>query len=177
MSLQATASVPSWWVFPLVLIAVPGFWLALMFVIAHVGGWAGLARAFPAPGRPRGVTFRSLSLQIRPATSYGGCITAVFGPDGLFLVPFLIFRFGHRPLLIPWEDVGAPVERRFLGFRLVHLPINTPVRAARLGLSRQACRWLQSAASREDWRPSLAPLEPADQRSSAFKRDSTWRGR
>jgi hypothetical protein len=166
-----------WWVLPLVLAAVPFFWLALMFLIAHLGGWAALAKACPVRSRPRGAAFGGLSLQIHPATSYGGCISAVFSAEGLYLVPLLLFRFGHRPLLIPWEQVATPVQRRFLWFRRAHLPIHNPVRSARLGLSRKAERWLQESGSQADWRPRLGPAVPSRERSSTFQRESAWRGR
>jgi len=151
--------------------------LAIMFLISRLGGWAALAKVCPAKRRPRGPEFRGLSLQIRPATSYGGCITAIFSPDGLYLVPLVIFRFGHRPLLIPWEQVGASVERKLLWVRFVYLPLTVRGRSARLRLSRKAQDWLQGSETTADWRPTLAPAPDVGAPRSPFQRNSSWRGR
>jgi hypothetical protein len=34
--------------------------------------------------------------------------------QGLFLVPFILFRFLHPPLLIPWRDITGCKEGSFL---------------------------------------------------------------
>jgi hypothetical protein len=176
MTSASSASAAAWWVLPLVLLGIPLFWLALMWLIAHLGGWATLAKAFPARARPGGTAFAGLSLQLGPATSYGGCITAVFSPDGLFLVPFVLFRFAHRPLLIPWDNVGAPVEQICLGFRLVHLPITGARRSCRLGLSRRAQQWLRAGPAQDEWRPTFAPAATPAAPSTPFERSTAWRG-
>jgi len=169
---------PAWGIVLLAVIAAPLFWLLLTGLIARVGGWAALAKAHPARVQPRGKTFRGLSLQILPATSYGGCITAVFSPDGLYLVPFFLFRFGHPPLLVPWKQVGAPVEQRILGFRMAYLPLTLQHRSAQLGLPRKVRDWLHGGGSADDWRPRFesipasAPAPPA----SPFRKPTAWRG-
>jgi hypothetical protein len=176
MTLEVPGNSSSVWLLPLIVAAIPLFWLAIMFLIARLGGWAALAKACPAPGRPPGTGFCGLSLHIAPATSYGGCISAVFSPDGLYLIPLVIFRFGHRPVLIPWEHVGAPVEQRCLGFRRVHLPVGVRGRTARLRLSRKAQRWLQGGDPAGSWRPVLAPAPDPSPSSSPFRHPSSWRG-
>jgi hypothetical protein len=167
---------PAWWIVPLALVSFPLFWLLLIAVIARVGGWTALARACPARSRPRGQAFHGLSLQIGPATSYGGCITAVYSPEGLYLVPFFLFRCGHPPLMIPWSQVGAPVERRVLGFRTAHLPLSIDGRSARLGLPRKVRAWLEDGGSGGDWRPKLEPAAAPAAATSPFKRPTAWRG-
>jgi len=46
--------------------------------------------------------------------SYNNCVTIGVTDAGLYLAPFLLFRFLHPPLLIPWRDITGCQEGRFL---------------------------------------------------------------
>ncbi len=153
---DAASAQTVWWVVLVLVLAFPPFWLLLTLVIARVGGWAGAAKLYPARRRPEGTHFSGLSLRIAPATSYGRCISATFSRDGLWLAPFWLFRFGHRPLLIPWERVGPPAEQRVLWFRWTCLPIASGRRPLQLALSRKAARWLRGEDHDGTWRPDLS---------------------
>jgi hypothetical protein len=152
---EAVTPASAWWVFPLVVLGFLAFWPLLCLLIARLGGWAGVAKRFAARRRPEGAHFNGLSLQIAPTTNYGGCVSATFSRDGLWLAPIWLFRPGHRPLLLPWDLVGAPVERRVLWVRQIYLPIQTGRRLLRLGLSKKANRWLRGEDDRGSWRPTL----------------------
>ena len=154
----------AWWLAPLAVLGFPLFWLFVCFLIARLGGWAGVAKALAARHRPEGTHFSGLSLQIAPATSYGGCVSATFSRDGLWLAPIWLFRFGHRPLLVPWDRVGPPAQQRILWFRQTYLPIQSGRRPLRLGLSRKAERWLRGEDHSGTWRPRLIEREPAGAR-------------
>ena len=154
----------AWWLAPLAVLGLPLFWLFVCFLVARLGGWAGVAKAFAARDRPEGTHFSGLSLQIAPATSYGGCVSATFSRDGLWLAPIWLFRFGHRPLLVPWDRVGPPTQQRIFWFRQTYLPIESGRRRLRLGLSRKAERWLRGEDHSGTWRPRLIEREPAGAR-------------
>jgi hypothetical protein len=145
----------AWWIFPVVVLGFLVFWPLLCLLIAKLGGWAGVAKRYAARRWPEGAHFTGQSLQIAPATNYGGCVRVTFSREGLWLAPIWLFRLGHRPLLIPWDLVGAPVERRVLGVRQVYLPIQAGRRLLRLGLSRKAQRWLRGEEDCGSWRPTL----------------------
>jgi len=154
-----------WWIAPLAVLAFPLFWLLVCFLIARLGGWAGAAKTSAARHRPEGTHFSGLSLQIAPATSYGGCVSATFSRDGLWLAPIWLFRFGHRPLLIPWDRIGPLSEQRIFWFRQTYLPIESGHRPLRLGLSRKAERWLSGEDHSGTWRPKLPERETPEDRS------------
>ena len=158
---DAVSPSAAWWIVPLVVLGFLLFWLFLCFLIARLGGWAGAARTCAARRRPEGTHFSGLSLQIAPATSYGGCMSATFSRDGLWLAPIWLLRFGHRPLLIPWDRIGSPTEQRILCFRQTCLPIEAGRRPLRLALSRKAARWLRGEDHRGTWRPELGKRRPS----------------
>ena len=104
--------------FPLYFVTL---WLTIAAILSTFGGWRALADIFRAPDGfsvEPGERFRARSIQVRriallPA-SYNNCITLGVTSRGLYLVPMLIFRFLHPALLIPWHDVIAVREGRFL---------------------------------------------------------------
>lgn len=49
------------------------------------------------------------------------CVLTIGGNEkGLYLVPMILFRLFHKPLLIPWTEIDARPAKRFLfkGYRL-----------------------------------------------------------
>jgi hypothetical protein len=101
-----------------------GLWLAVTSVLSILGGWRGLSERFQAPEefklQPED-RFRGRSLQMRGfgvfPVNYSNCITIGITDQGFYLVPFFIFRFLHRPLLIPWPDVTGYEEGYSLWLR------------------------------------------------------------
>ena len=49
---------------------------------------------------------------------YGNCLTVGSSPHGLYLAMMLLFRFGHPPLLIPWDEITVS-RQTFVFFRFV----------------------------------------------------------
>ena len=45
---------------------------------------------------------------------YNNILTVGADPDGMYVSVFVLFRFGHPPLFIPWEDVSAEAKRVWL---------------------------------------------------------------
>ena len=81
------------------------FWALMSYVIAMIGGWTRLAEDYRANNAFEGKRWRFQSASMRLGTSYGNVLTVGAGPEGLSLEVFLLFRFGHPPLLIPWSDI------------------------------------------------------------------------
>lgn len=70
------------------------------------GGWARLAAAYPAAGRADAAPRRWQTLTLRPAgIGYPGLVTLRLTVHGLHAVPLWPVRFGHDPVLVPWDDI------------------------------------------------------------------------
>lgn len=89
-------------VFPLFFVCL---WLFICTVISYVGGWASLSKLFRAQFPFEGATWGWQRGQMRFGTGYNGCLTVGASPQGLYLAVFLLFRFMHPPLLIPWHEI------------------------------------------------------------------------
>jgi len=105
-----------------------GMWLLVVSLIAFMGGWRSLAGAYRAPDGfelDPATRFRFRSLQLRrgmlfPA-NYSNMMTVGLTEAGLYLEPFVLFRFQHRPLLIPWTEITDCRGGSFLWLHWVDL--------------------------------------------------------
>jgi hypothetical protein len=106
---------------------VPLAWLLICPVIAALGGWLSLAQAFPGARRSDGTAYAWQSVQLGLFGNYNNCIDVTVGPAGIHLLPILLFRSGHPPILIPWSAVRAcTATRRFLRKATrIELAVNT----------------------------------------------------
>ena len=101
------APFPLWFPF----LALFGTSFLVMFVISRVGGWAKLEESYRTEQPFFGTLIRFQAAQFRKATNYNGCLNFGGDPAGLYMVPMLLFRAFHPPLLIPWEEISAqPVK-------------------------------------------------------------------
>ena len=94
---------PVWFIF----LAFFGTWLLVIFFISRVSGWARLAESYRTEQPFLGQLIRFQAAQFRKATNYNGCLNFGGDPQGMYMVPMLIFRLFHPPLLIPWEEITA----------------------------------------------------------------------
>lgn len=94
------------------LVAFPLFWVALMFVIGLISGWQTLAIVYPMPDLwqgPRGKwAWQSISLGW---SSYGGIVQLAAYEEGLLFDVFVLFRPGHRPFFVPWEEMHTEYKQ------------------------------------------------------------------
>src|SRR2546423_7080663 len=87
-------------------------WFGVIWWTAAIGGWLCLAEKYAAREDfevKSAERFRFRSLQLRakallPA-NYITMITIGLTSEGLYLIPSLLFRFRHTPLLIPWTEI------------------------------------------------------------------------
>jgi hypothetical protein len=104
--------------FPAFLLFFAGMWCLALFVTAVTGGWRQLGRKYATQrsGTREGETFRmasaTLGRGLLPA-NYNSCMAVNFGRKGIYLSPWIIFRFSHPPLLIPWRAVKNIAEEKF----------------------------------------------------------------
>ncbi len=94
---------------------VPAFltiWCTVCLLISWVGGWAQLKTCYryelPFSG--------DLSYMMSGRfgwTNYSSVLTVGRSHEGLYLRPLFLFRPGHPPLLIPWEELTVE-ENKFL---------------------------------------------------------------
>jgi hypothetical protein len=95
--------------FPLIFVVL--IFMAISILIGVIGGWRSLASAyllsdpFPA-GR---CWFQSA--RMRFGLAYNGCLIVGADQRGLYISIFFLFRIGHPPLFIPWQDVSISFGR------------------------------------------------------------------
>ena len=100
-----------WWAFPAFLIATFVF---VPNVVARWSGWKRLADAYPERVEASGERFRWRSARFRAGCNYNNCINFVSGRSGLHLSMPFVFRVGHSPIQIPWDELSAHEETWFL---------------------------------------------------------------
>ena len=107
--MQAADTMPTWhfalW-FPVFFIAL---WSFVCIAIALIGGWWKLARTYRARTKFTGRWVSSyLGCSMRYGTSYSGFVLKLGESlDGLHLSIFPLFRIGHAPLQIPWDEISV----------------------------------------------------------------------
>ena len=101
----------AWLLFPLFFALA---WVASCAAIASMGGWRALAESYPAQAGLPGQRFRWRSLRMRRGASYNGCVHLVSSPMGLGLSVMRLFRVGHAPIFVPWDEVRAERGRFWL---------------------------------------------------------------
>lgn len=88
------------------LIVFPLFWSAVVYFISLLGGWSQLKHVYrhdlPFNGEKTGF----VSGRIGRLGNYNGVLTIGRDYDGLYLSTLFMYRPGHPPLLIPWEDIS-----------------------------------------------------------------------
>ena len=86
------------------------FWCAICALIARLSGWATLAQRYRFSDTFHGRKWRFRSAIFGSSGSYGGVLTVGADSQGLYLAVMPLFRVGHPPLFIPWQDVGKIVS-------------------------------------------------------------------
>lgn len=86
-------------------------WVAVVNIISLLGGWRSLGKSYRADRPFSGQRFWFQSAGLRTMTSYNNVLTIGANEEGLYLSVFFLFRFGHPPLFIPWEDISGTPKR------------------------------------------------------------------
>jgi len=84
-------------------------WCFVCIVLSVMSGWFALSRRFHKQSDPYGETRSagpfSYGIRMRFRIGYGNVIRLTAAEDALYLSILLLFRIGHPPLRIPWQDV------------------------------------------------------------------------
>jgi hypothetical protein len=85
----------------------PLFWVFLMYLASTLGGWGALAAQYTAPNLEGDVPlaqWRWQTMGMRWA-NYNGVATITLYEEGIHFAVPLLFRPGHPPFLLPWEEM------------------------------------------------------------------------
>jgi hypothetical protein len=110
------------WLFP----AIVFLWLAFSGILSVFGGWHELAQRFSDDKTLEGTHFRfrsgAIGWRFFPV-NYGNCLFVTVGRDGFVLSIFLLLRFMHPRLVIPWSAVERcePVKFWFANHIAVYI--------------------------------------------------------
>jgi len=115
-------------------------WAIVSILRAIIGGWIKLARSYGISRsvRPRDGVVRKWRLQtayMRWLTTYGNCLTFCADSNQLFISTGWLFRIGHAPLIIPWDEVtavrGKGLLKHIVELRFKRAP-SIPIRIGRI---------------------------------------------
>jgi hypothetical protein len=110
------------YVLPFFFVAV---WCAAGYATALMSGWRLLARRFRTVTPFTGMKWSMQSAAMRWLTHYNNVLTVGADSEGLFLVPFFLFRVGHSPLFVPWAEINARKTKQLFFFPMVELRLGS----------------------------------------------------
>jgi hypothetical protein len=110
------------YVFPFFFVAV---WCLAGYGVAFMGGWRQLAGRFRRASKFTGMKWYTQSAAMRWLTHYNNVLTVGADSEGLFLVPFFLFRVGHPPLFVPWSEIIARKKKWLFFFPMVELRLGS----------------------------------------------------
>lgn len=100
-----------------ILIAFPIFfgtlWAFVMWINSYLTGWRRLAQNYHHPYPFTGPLDRFQTINTRWGR-YSHAVNIGVTESGLYLVPVLVFRPFHKPLLIPWQDIEVEETTYFV---------------------------------------------------------------
>ena len=100
------------------LVLVPCGWSLIIWLTAWLTGWAQLGRRFPQHQEPQGSTRTAggffCTVYMRFGCKYDSVVRMTAAENALYLRIFFLFRPGHPPLEIPWQEISITQKRRFL---------------------------------------------------------------
>lgn len=117
-------------------------WCTVCFLISFMSGWHALSGRFKRQsdsyGENRSAGPFFYTVYTRFWTRYANVIRVTVASDGLYLSVLLLFRIGHPPLRIPWDEIQFGRTKRLwrpyivltLG-REEQIPMRIPERMAR----------------------------------------------
>lgn len=104
------------WLIPVIFIpAFVALWSGVCFLIGLLGGWRSLSARYAGNATSfQGRTWTMCSGFMRLGARYNGVLKIGADTRGLYLAVLALFRPGHAPLYIPWEDIEIRERSGFL---------------------------------------------------------------
>ena len=100
-------------------------WLIVSLLMAKTGGWSELAKMYQGSKSFDGVFIKNQSAYIN-FSRYSLSLNLGINSKGLYLIPSFLFRFGHKPIFIPWADISVTRKDKFLWFSWTLIFKKTP---------------------------------------------------
>ena len=94
-------------------------WIAVLLLISRITGWSRLAEKYRTYKKPDSKLLRFVQVNWGSSLMSGNIYTLGSSYKGLYLAVLFPFRIGHPPLLIPWRDINATKEKRFMSNKVV----------------------------------------------------------
>lgn len=100
-------------------------WCAICFLVSLLSGWYSLSKRFRKQSEPYGETriagplFYSVRMRFG---NYGNSIRLAAAEDALYASVLFLFRVGHPPLRIPWDQIQFR-RKKFLWLRYIVLTL------------------------------------------------------
>lgn len=111
--------------FPFVFV---GIWSFVCVLLSSLGGWGRLAARYRTREAPAGTAFYSQYARLG-LTSYKATMNFHLTPRGFYMTVMPLFRPGHPPLFIPWEDVYNAQPEKFLWIESMRVDLGSPALA------------------------------------------------
>ncbi|HOT44373.1 MAG TPA: hypothetical protein PLM53_07920 [Spirochaetota bacterium] len=101
------------------LLFIPFFallWVGVTGLISVIGGWRDLAQSNPMPAQllGTGVTYSFQSMRIGFLGGYNSVLKITVYPQGISIVPIILFSIFHKPLFMSYSAMGNAEFGRFL---------------------------------------------------------------
>ena len=84
-------------------------WCAIGFLVSFISGWSALSRRFKRQSEPYGETKTAgpllYTVYMRWWGHYSSLIRLTAASDALYASVLFLFRIGHPPLRIPWDEI------------------------------------------------------------------------
>ncbi|MGA3130493.1 MAG: hypothetical protein ABSD59_06815 [Terracidiphilus sp.] len=117
-------------------------WSAVGFIVSFTSGWFALGRRFNQQSAPYGETKTAgpffYTVYMRFWSKYSSLIRLTAASDALYVSVLFLFRIGHPPLRIPWDEIQFSRTKRFFRTYMVltlgnqeKIPMRISLRMAR----------------------------------------------
>lgn len=97
------------WLIPLFPVFFVALWCLICAAIGWLSGWHALAERFRATSEPYGDVHSAgpffYSVYFRSWAHYNSVVRLSEAQDALYLSVMFLFRIGHPPLRVPWEEI------------------------------------------------------------------------
>ena len=91
-------------------------WCSICFLVSFISGWHALSARFRKQSEPYGATKRAgpffYTVYMRFWSHYSSVIRITAAADGLYLSVLSLYRIGHPPLRVPWEEIQLGRTKR-----------------------------------------------------------------
>ena len=110
----------------LILLVLAVVWPFVTGMIAIFGGWRHLAWSFPSVLIVKGERYARQSVSLSLFGSYSSAIHVTLTETGVHMVPMILARLLHPPILIPWANVTACERCDFLFIERTRISVGRP---------------------------------------------------